>query len=158
MNIENTYAKILGIDLQIGEQYVKDFSFENPRYTSPSTIISQPKFEISLDVVANMLDESGKFEVVIGVAVKAFTEDRTLFVSELKYAGLATFKLSNMPDMERDLMIFVRCPSILFPYARRIISDATRDGGYPPLLLSPVDFLALYIQRKEDELASHAIN
>ncbi|MDZ5762035.1 Protein-export protein SecB [Candidatus Cyrtobacter comes] len=160
MNIRNAYSKVLGIELKMSEQYVKDLSFENPRHVLPTEIMSQPKFNVSLDVNANILNSSAKFEVVIGVSITAFIEDVTLFISELKYAGIASFSLSGLDELERDLMIFARCPSILFPYMRRIVSDITRDGGYPPLLLAPVDFLALYMQKKEidaEEQAPHKL-
>ncbi len=155
MNINNAYSKVLGTELKISEQYMKDLSFENPRHILPTAIMSQPKFHVSLDVNANMIDHSAKFEVIVGVSVTALIEDVTLFISELKYAGIAYFSLSELNELERDLMIFVRCPAMLFPYMRRIISDVTRDGGYPPLLLAPVDFLTLYIQRKESDAPSH---
>jgi preprotein translocase subunit SecB len=128
-------------------QYVKDLSFENPR-APQSLAISEdkPKIEVNIDLAASKLRED-LYEVALKVGVKATTNDQTLFLTDLTYAGL--FTLQNIPEDRLQQILFVDCPFVLFPYARRIVSDATRDGGFPPLMLEPIDFFAMYRKRME---------
>lgn len=133
----------------INGQYVKDLSFENPN--APFSLTQQasaPKIEINLDLEAKSLPDN-VFEVSMKITAKASVEENSLFVAELSYAGL--FTLINIPEDQKEMILLIHCPSILFPFARRVLSDATRDGGFQPLMLDPIDFAALYQQRKSDE-------
>ncbi len=135
----------------ISGQYIKDLSFENPN--APASLASQkeaPKIEVSLNIEAKGLQEN-MYEVALKVTAKASSENNTLFVAELSYAGL--FTLNNVTDEQKELVLLIHCPTILFPFARRVLSDATRDGGFQPLMLEPIDFAALYQQRKAQETA-----
>jgi len=135
-------------------QYVKDLSFENPR--APQSLIAnddKPKIEVNVDLAATKLRDE-LFEVVLKINVKAAAKDENLFLAELSYAGL--FTLQNIPEERLQQILFVDCPFMLFPYARRIISDTTRDGGFPPLMLEPIDFFAMY--RKRAEAQAEAAN
>lgn len=133
-------------------QYVKDLSFENPNAPiSFNTSKEQPKIEISLNIEAKALKDSF-YEVALKMSAHAKLEDKDLFIVELTYAGL--FTLTNVPDDQKELILLIHCPTILFPYARRVVSDATRDGGFQPLMLEPIDFAQLYQQRKAQEAAN----
>lgn len=135
-------------------QYVKDLSFENPR--APQSLLAseeKPKIDVSVDLAATKLREE-LFEVVLKISVKAGVKEDSLFIAELSYAGL--FTLQNIPEERLQQILFVDCPFMLFPYARRIISDTTRDGGFPPLMLEPIDFFAMY--RKRAEAQAEAAN
>jgi preprotein translocase subunit SecB len=133
----------------INGQYVKDLSFENPNapfsLTPPK---SAPKIEVSLNLEAKALQENN-YEVTLHINVKATADENSMFIVELAYAGL--FTLVNIPDAEKEMVLLIHCPSLLFPFARRILSDATRDGGFQPLMLEPIDFATLYQQRKTEE-------
>ncbi|MCH2546877.1 MAG: protein-export chaperone SecB [Alphaproteobacteria bacterium] len=132
-------------------QYVKDLSFENPR--APQSLIGneeKPKIEVNIDLNASKLRDD-LYEVVLKVSVKAAVKEENLFLTDLAYAGL--FTLQNIPEDRLQQILFVDCPFVLFPYARRIVSDATRDGGFPPLMLEPIDFFAMYRKRLETQQA-----
>ena len=134
-------------NVTINSQYVKDLSFENPGAPlSLTKIKSPPKIDLSLDVKVNNIADSN-YEVALIITAKAFVENETLFVIELEYAGLFTVEnISNEAQQEQILLIY--CPNLLFPFARSIIADATRDGGFQPLMVNPVDFGALYMSQK----------
>lgn len=133
--------------IQIGVlgQYVKDLSFENPG--APGNLQkmadAKPQIDVSVNVNARKLAED-RFEVDLKVTARAHHEEQTVFLSELVYSGI--FGARNMPDEAIQPFLLIECPRILFPFARRIIADVTRDGGFPPLLLEPIDFAALYRQ------------
>ncbi len=129
----------------INAQYVKDLSFENPN--APYSLIDneKPNINIDLDVRAHHIHDL-MFEVVINMKVQA-SATKPIFVIELAYGGLFTIGEDISVD-EKEIVLLVHCANILFPYVRRVISDITRDGGYPPLLISPVDFMGLYQQKK----------
>lgn len=131
--------------LIINAQYVKDFSFENPN--APYSLINneKPNIKVDLDVKADHIHDS-MFEVVINVRVESSTT-KPIFVIDLAYGGLFTLGEDTAAEV-KELILLVHCANILFPYVRRLISEATCDGGYPPLLLSPVDFMGLYQKKK----------
>lgn len=132
-------------------QYVKDLSFENPRAPQSLTATDdKPKIEVNIDLNASKLNEE-MYEVVLKVHVQANGKEEALFLADLSYAGL--FTLKNIPEDRLQQILFVDCPFVLFPFARRIISDATRDGGFPPLMLEPIDFFAMYRKRMETQQA-----
>lgn len=131
----------------INAQYVKDLSFENPR--APYSLMEggKPVIDIDLDVKADLIHD-GTFEVIISVNVKAVTGAATVFVIDLSYGGLFSIG-DDLTQGAKEVVLLVHCANILFPYVRRVISDTTRDGGFPPLVLAPVDFMGLYQEKKQ---------
>ncbi len=132
---------------QIGvlAQYVKDFSFENPhapRSMAPSP--QQPAINIQINVDAAPMTGTD-VEVALRIEGKAESQGMLLFSFELVFAGV--FRIQNVPADSLQPVILIECPRLLFPFAREIIASAVRNGGFPPLLLEPIDFVALYRQR-----------
>ena len=125
-------------------QYVKDLSFENP-LAPQSLLVSdvKPVIEISVDIKVQRL-QPDVYEMVLHLASRATVDQNTLFLVDLAYAGI--FQLTNIPEDRIEQVILVDCAFVPFPFARRIIADTTRDGGFPPLMLEPIDFHALYLQ------------
>jgi preprotein translocase subunit SecB len=126
-------------------QYVKDFSFENPnapRALTPSS--QQPSIKINIGVEAAPLAEND-VEVTLRLDGKAEVQGFVLFGFELVYGGL--FRIVNVPADSIQPLVMIECPRLLFPFAREIVATATRNGGFPPLMLEPVDFAALYRER-----------
>ena len=132
--------------LRIVTQYVKDLSFENPG--APDSLrgdAAAPNIDLAIDVQARAV-QSDLFEVVLHFEAKATRgESEVSFIAELAYAGL--FAMRNIRDEEREPFLLIECPRLIFPFARRILADTTRDGGFPPLMLDPVDFAGLYRQQ-----------
>lgn len=124
-------------------QYVKDLSFENPNAPDIFQTIGneQPKIDVNVNVAGRKVSDD-TYEVELKLQASASSGGTGTFVVELVYAGL--FGLRNVPDNVIQAFMLVQAPTILFPFARRVIADATRDGGYPPLLLDPMDFAAIY--------------
>jgi preprotein translocase subunit SecB len=140
--------------LVINAQYIKDLSFENPKAPYSFLQNEKPAIDVSIDIGAlNLHDET--YEVVLGIQVKSVINNETLFLIDLKYAGI--FSLEKEEE-DKERVVFVQCPTILFPYARRIISDLTSDGGYLPLYISPIDFYTLYLDNKENKGAKATLN
>ena len=125
-------------------QYLKDLSFENPNAPNSLALQGQPQINIGVNVNANQLGEND-FEVSLEIEAKAEHEGKVVFNVEMTYCGI--FRLQNIPQDALGAVVLVECPRMLFPFARRILADATRDGGFPPLLLDPIDFAAMYAQR-----------
>lgn len=131
---------------QVGliSQYVKDLSFENPNAPQVYQWQSQPQIDVQFNIGAQMLGEN-VHEVALKIEVNARAEDRTAFAVELVYAGL--FGIRNVPHEQLQPFLLAEAPRLLFPFARRVVADAVQDGGFPPLLLDPIDFAQLYMQR-----------
>lgn len=129
-------------------QYVKDLSFENPNAPGSLQMQGQPKIEINVNVNARSGGQD-MFEVELKIEASARTPDTNAlaFQVELLYAGL--FRLVGAPQEALEPFLVVEAPRILFPFARRVIADAVRDGGFPPLMLEPIDFGGLYLQQLE---------
>lgn len=135
--------------LGILAQYIKDLSFENPH--APHSLRPRedsPEINININVNANPLSETD-FEVELKLDANAGEGADTMFNVELTYGGV--FRLQNMPQEAVAPAILIECPRLLFPFARQIIADATRNGGFPPLLIDPVDFAQLFQQRMAEE-------
>jgi len=135
--------------LSVLAQYIKDLSFENPN--APHSLAPRenaPEINININVNANPLSETD-FEVELKLEAAAGAGETTMFNVELTYAGV--FRLENMPQEATAPAILIECPRMLFPFARQIVSEATRNGGFPPLLIDPVDFAALFQQRMAEE-------
>jgi len=145
--------------LVVNIQYVKDLSFEVPGAPQIyAALKAQPQVNINLDVQARRIQEGQSvFEVAIVIRAEAHDVSPqangqpapvppTVFVAELTYAGV--FTLSGLPENAVEPVLLVECPRILFPFARNILADVTRDGGFPPVLLQPIDFVALWQARR----------
>ncbi len=144
--------------IAVNIQYIKDLSFEVPGapmiYTQLKTA---PRVDINLDVQARRVQEGQNvFEVTLAIRAEASEPSNNgaaagprVFLAELAYSGV--FTLTGIPDNTIEPVLLVECPRILFPYARSILSDVTRDGGFPPVLLQPIDFLALWQSRRADQ-------
>jgi preprotein translocase subunit SecB len=131
--------------LNVLAQYIKDFSFENPnapRSLTPTQ--QQPSINIQINVNAKPVAEND-FEVELKLEGRAETSGSLLFSFEILYAGI--FRVLNVPAAEVHPVMLIECPRLLFPFAREIIATAVRSGGFPPLLIDPVDFAGLYRQR-----------
>ena len=126
-------------NLQVVGQYIKDLSFENPG--APTGLTARPQIEFGVDLQARRGDAE-HYEVELKLRVNARSEDRSLFLLELAYAGL--FRLVGIPEDAIQQVLLIQAPYILFPFARRIVADVVRDGGMPPLMIEPIDFMALY--------------
>ena len=126
-------------------QYVKDLSFENPN--APAIYQSQqaPEIDVQFNIGSGQVGED-VHEVTLKIDVKADSAGQTAFIAELSYAGL--FGLRNVPDDSIQPFLLGEAPRLLFPFARRVLADAVRDGGFPPLLLEPIDFAQLYMQQQ----------
>jgi preprotein translocase subunit SecB len=130
--------------ITVNAQYIKDFSFENPN--APRSLMTgakPPNVEVNINVEARPLADD-TYEVTLKVNAEAKTEEFSCFVVELAYASIMTLKGFSEDQIQPVLMI--EGPRLLFPFARQIVADATREGGFPPLLINPIDFAAMYQQ------------
>jgi preprotein translocase subunit SecB len=134
--------------LIVNAQYIKDLSFENPR--APQSLIqqtAQPEVEINVDVKARNLSPE-VFEVVLTINATARAQGEAVFLVELSYGSVVT--LVNAPAEMLPMLVLVEAPRIVFPFARAIIANATRDGGFPPLMINPIDFAELLRRQQAD--------
>jgi len=134
--------------LIVNAQYIKDLSFENPR--APQSLVqqpAQPSVDINVDVKAQNLGPD-VFEVILTINATARVQDDPVFLVELAYGTVVTIK--NAPQEMLASLILVETPRIVFPFARSIIANATRDGGFPPLLINPIDFAELLRRQQTD--------
>lgn len=132
-------------------QYIKDLSFENP--AAPQSLRPNdkaPKLDVNVNVNARPQSPT-EFEVELKLDARAARGDDTLFIVEVTYAGM--FQIRNVPAEHVQPLILIECPRLLFPFARQIVADATRQGGFPPLMIDPIDFTALYRRRLADSTA-----
>jgi len=134
---------------QIGiqSQYVKDLSFENPG--APGSLVAganAPDIQVNVEVQARPLPNDS-YEVALHITASGKNGQTTLFMLDLTYAAVC--RVLGVPKESLQPVLLVECPRMLFPFARRVLSDATRDGGFPPLMLNPIDFTALYRQQQQ---------
>ena len=128
-------------------QYIKDMSFENPR--APGSLFSlkePPQMEVSVNLGAQRLDEQ-TFEVAIQIGLRAMAEKTTLFLCDLVYAGVV--EVHNIPENELEPVLFIQAAQLIYPFARRVVADVTRDGGFPPVALEPLDFAGMYLEQRQ---------
>lgn len=131
--------------MRILGQYIKDLSFENPGApASLSANNTQPAIQVSVDVSGRRLSEN-EFEAELKITVEAKRGEVTAFLVELVYGGIV--QVQNVTDDMLQPLLLMEVPRLLFPFARRVIADVTRDGGFPPLMLEPIDFTQLYRQQ-----------
>ena len=139
--------------IQISAQYIKDLSFEAPSTPNILSRMQQeaPDVNISVNVNAQNI-QSDLFEVQIEIHATCNVADETAFISELVYGGL--FKI-NVPSEHLQAMLLIECPRLLFPFARNIVADTTRDGGFPPLMIAPVDFVAMFQKQSNNKVETN---
>jgi len=130
--------------LMVLAQYTKDLSFENPNAPGSLQQTAQPQINISVNVVTSPLSDTD-IEVTLRLEGKAETAGSVMFNIELQYAGV--FRIQNVPQEQVQPLVLIECPRLLFPFAREIIATSVRNGGFPPLMLDPIDFVSLYQQR-----------
>jgi preprotein translocase subunit SecB len=138
-------------------QYTRDLSFEVPG--APEIFVSlreQPRVDIALDVQARAVPgQANVYEVSLQVRADAKAGETACFIAELAYCGVFTV---NVPQEHLEPVLLVECPRLLFPFARNILADVTRDGGFPPVMLAPIDFVALWQSRRQAAAAPVAGN
>ena len=135
-------------------QYVKDLSFENPNAPAVYQWQSQPRIDVQFNIASQSVGDD-LYEVSLKVDVKAQADEGAAFQVELLYAGL--FAIRNVPEDQMHPFLFAEAPRLLFPFARRVIADVIRDGGFPPLLIDPIDFGAMYMAQTQGEQNSGII-
>ena len=136
--------------LDIRQVYLKDLSFESPQ-PALSNPDPTPTIDIKLGVSHERLDEDGHYEVVLKITATAKTGDKVLFLTEVQQAGL--FLINGFSDEDMGLVLNVACPTILLPFCRAVITDTVTKGGFPQLLISPVNFEALYASKRQQDEA-----
>jgi preprotein translocase subunit SecB len=145
--------------LVLNIQYTKDLSFEVPNAPAIYTILrAAPQVSINLDVQVRRIQEGESvFEVTLAARAEATLPPATangaadekpmvVFIADLSYAGI--FTLTGVPENQQEPILLVECPRLLFPFARNILADVTRDGGFPPVMLGPIDFVGLWQSRR----------
>ncbi len=126
-------------------QFVRDFSFENPRAPESLRGEGQPNIDMGVEMNARGRPD-GLYEVDLKLSARALRGDDVAFHVELLYGGL--FSIQGVPENELEPVLLIECPRYLFPYARRLISDVTSEGGFPPFMIEPIDFQGVYLARK----------
>jgi preprotein translocase subunit SecB len=135
--------------LLLNTHYIKDLSFENPNAPLVYAELQKgPEIDVNVDVQVRHLQDR-LYEVLLTTRVKASVQDKIAFLVELDFGGLATVGKS-VPQPETERLLLVEVPRFLFPFVRAVISDVTRDGGFPPLLINPIDFEELFRNRKAE--------
>lgn len=142
-------------NLSVLTQYVKDLSFESPG--APKSLMarnSPPAININVNVNANPIS-GAEYDIVLTLNAKAEAEGVVLFNVELIYGGV--FRVEGFPQEHLLPILFIECPRLLFPFARQVIADATRNGGFPPLMIDPIDFARMFQQRVAEEQAKSKV-
>ena len=137
-----------GMPVTISAQYVKDFSFENPnapQIFAPAE--SAPMMNMGVNINTRAVGPNA-YEVLLALKIDAKVGDKTAFISELVYGGV--FTVPEMPEENLRLFLLVEAPRLLFPFARSILTTAVRDGGFPQVMISPIDFYSLYLSNKDN--------
>lgn len=137
----------VNIAIGLGAQYIKDFSFENPNAPHIFNELNvQPQMALDVNVQSRGLG-GGAYESVLKIKLDSKLNGKTAFIAELAYAGI--FTLPDLPEDQIKLFLLVEAPRLLFPYARAIVSNAVREGGFPNIALQPIDFMSLYASQKD---------
>ena len=131
--------------IRILAQFIRDFSFENPKAPDSLRAAAAPQIELGVEMAARGRSD-GLFEVDLKLMATATSDGQPAFQAELLYGGL--FQIEGVPEEQLEPVLLVECPRFLFPFARRIIADATVDGGFPPFMLEPLDFAAVYAAQR----------
>ena len=144
--------KPAGNPITIHTQYIKDLSFENPNAPESVALQQQPKINIDVDVEARTTQDQKLHEVTVKINVKADVADKVAFIAELQYGAVVTL---NVADEHRLPVLLIEVPRMLFPYVRKIISDLTADGGFPPLMMQQIDFADLFRKKFAKQMEGH---
>ncbi|MGZ2255695.1 protein-export chaperone SecB [Roseobacter sp. A03A-229] len=152
-------AQQQGPQMRVLGQFIRDMSFENIMAQKGAPADVTPDVQVQVNLDAKKRSAEGQYETAIklNVTSKGKDGDATLFVLEIDYAGI--FQIENVPEDQLHPFLLIECPRMIFPFLRRVVSDVTRDGGFPPLNLENIDFLALYrneIARRQAEEAPKA--
>ncbi|EAU48216.1 MULTISPECIES: protein-export chaperone SecB [Salipiger] len=145
------------VKMNVLAQFVRDLSFENILAQKGSNGEVQPDVQVQVNLDAKKRSAENQYEVILKLKVESKSKgsDAMLFILEMDYAGV--FHIENVPEEQLHPFLLIECPRMIFPFARRIVSDVTRDGGFPPLNLEMIDFVALYrneIARRQQAAAS----
>ena len=143
------------VQVKIAGQYIKDLSFENPNI---GKLLKEPGDSPSLQLAINVNAQGvgpNLYESSIDFNAQATNQHGMIYELEIVYAGL--FQIQNIPEQALEPFLLVNCPSLLFPFLRRIVADISREGGFPPLLLDPFDFATLYMRRQQELAAKTAV-
>ena len=134
--------------LVVNAQYIKDLSFEAPTTPAVFAVLQrqQPQITLNINVAATPMQQ-GMFEVVLNIKAECKAGETVCFILELDYGGLFTL---NVEEQYRQAVLLIECPRMLFPFARHLVSVVSRDGGFPPVMIGPIDFVALYQQRLQE--------
>jgi preprotein translocase subunit SecB len=148
---EDTSSQNSAVPFYINDQYIKDLSFENPNFLLKyQENVEQPQVSVNVETTVGKLRDT-HYEVVMKVNVKSFIKETDVFVLELAYGALVTID----PNLQSDVLepiLLVHCPFLMFPFLRNIVSDMSKHGGYAPLLIEPIDFASLYMEKKQKEI------
>ena len=140
--------------MRVVAQYLKDLSFENPNAPAVySEMNAQPKIDVNVDVSGRGVG-TDHYEVELSISARATHEDKPVFVVESTYAGI--FHITNVPQEHMEQVMVSECPHLLFPFLRQIVADATRNGNFPPMMIDPIDFRAMYEKRAAQERVAQA--
>tara|TARA_Y100001960_G_C14221088_1_gene609055 strand:- start:13 stop:474 length:462 start_codon:yes stop_codon:yes gene_type:complete len=148
-NGKNLNTPKTDIIISIMQQYIKDISFENPKV--PEILIGEkinPEINLGFEINTSK-KENDQYEIELEIQVKSEHKSTTIFLLEMKYAGL--FLLKNIPENEIEIVCLVECPKLLFPYARQIVSSIISNGGFQPLMIDPINFGLLYRNYKKSQ-------
>ena len=149
------------IKMQGLAQYIRDMSFENILAQKGINGDVQPEISVQVNIDAKKRPVENQYEVIIKTAISSKTKEKgePMFLLELEYGGI--FHIENLPEDQLHPYLMIECPRMIFPFLRRVVSDVTRDGGFPPMNLEPIDFMALYrneIQRRTAEGSKEKAN
>ena len=144
------------VQMKILGQFIRDMSFENVMAQKGGTPDGQPDVSVQVNLDAKKRQPQDQYEVMVKLKIesKSKPSGEMLFVLEVDYVGI--FNITNIPDDQLHPFLMIECPRMMFPFLRRIVSDVTQDGGFPPLLLDPIDFMRLYQQNQQAAAASAA--
>ena len=149
------------LKMQVLAQYIRDMSFENILAQKGINGDVQPEISVQVNIDAKKRPVENQYEVIIKTAISSKTKEKgePMFLLELEYGGI--FHIENLPKDQLHPYLMIECPRMIFPFLRRVVSDVTRDGGFPPMNLEPIDFMALYrneIQRRTAEGSKERAN
>lgn len=150
-----TQAQPVMPKMQVLGQFIRDMSFENIAAQKSLSAATQPEMQVQVALDARKREQEDQYDIIMKLKVESKTKDETpqqIFLLELEYGGI--FKVENVPNEQLHPFLLIECPRMLFPFVRRIVSDVTRDGGFPPINLDQIDFLQLYRQQLEQRAAS----
>ena len=134
--------------LFINAQYLKDLSFENPNPLEAYKNDEKPEIKVNVNTIVKKLPDNA-FEVTLDIKTEGKKKDKVSFIAEVSYAGI--FTLNKVPAEHEKPFLLIEAPRMLFPFARNVLAETTRDGGYPPLMLNPIDFAALFHKHAEKD-------